>query len=603
MSDIASIASKVDALRTRHADRDRRMLDVQTVRRGNLSQLAPDLFSDEWPRPVIANMIDTTARDFANALAPLPSFNCSASSMLSDRAKAFADKRTKIANHYVESSRLSVQMFTGADQWWSYGMLVLRAMPDFSCGNPYIKVEDAIGAYPTWNGKGETVEFARIYLRSWRELVAEYPQAEQRLQRWRGAVDPQGFIEVCRWEDEGQSLVFLPQMGSLVLEQTANPLGECLVHAVRRPGLDDEIRGALDDAIWIQIARNRLQMLTLEGVDKAVRAPLVVPPDVADVPVGVDAILRTSNPGGVQRARLDVPPQAFSAVDQLRQEQLVGSSSPEARSGSIDASVITGQGVQQLMGGFNSHISGAQIVFVDAMKCVLAKCFRIDEKYFGGKSKTVHGQQAGVPYTITYKPTKDIAGDHTVDVHYGFASGLDPNRALVFLLQAEGAGLISKDFTRRALPVGLNAVEEAQQLMIEALRQSSVQAVAGYVQSIPQLAAAGQDPTEAVFRTAQIIDGLEKGKTIEAVIMQAFAPKQPPAQANPGSPSQPGSDSPAGGAPQGFNSATGVPSQLTPGEESAGPGARPALAQFLAGVSSSGAPQLAARINRQVPAV
>jgi hypothetical protein len=39
--------------------------------------------------------------------------------------------------------------------------------------------------------------------------------------------------------------------------------------------------------IWIQLARHRLQMLKMEGIEKSVRAPLVVTPDVGEVPLGL----------------------------------------------------------------------------------------------------------------------------------------------------------------------------------------------------------------------------------------------------------------------------------------------------------------------------
>ena len=67
---------------------------------------------------------------------------------------------------------------------------------------------------------------------------------------------------------------------------------------------------------------------------------------------------------------------------------------------------------------------------------------------------------AGARYAVKYTPSKDIAGDHTVDISYGFAAGLDPNRATVLLLQLDGASLVSRDYIRRTLPVDINAVEE-----------------------------------------------------------------------------------------------------------------------------------------------
>jgi hypothetical protein len=77
---LGGIPSRVDALRARYQNRDQRMSEVQAVRRGNIESIAPDLFNEAWKRPIVANMIDTAARDMAAMLAPLPAFNCSAAS-------------------------------------------------------------------------------------------------------------------------------------------------------------------------------------------------------------------------------------------------------------------------------------------------------------------------------------------------------------------------------------------------------------------------------------------------------------------------------------------------------------------------------------------
>jgi hypothetical protein len=86
-------------------------------------------------------------------LAPLPTFNCSASTMLTEKAKRFADKRTKIVNNYVQSSPLGLQMQTGADQYSTYGLLTLCVEPDFDKAMP-IYVEDSFNTYPVWNRHG-----------------------------------------------------------------------------------------------------------------------------------------------------------------------------------------------------------------------------------------------------------------------------------------------------------------------------------------------------------------------------------------------------------------------------------------------------------------
>lgn len=605
MSDLSVINARVNALRARYADRDRRMADVQAIRRGNAADVAPDLFNDKWQRPIVANMIDTAARDSAAVLAPLPAFNCSAASGLSDRAKAFADKRTKIVRNYLEHSEFEHQMQRGADQYNSYGMLVVHVMPDFEHNMPRIQVEDAVGAYPIWDSRGRTVMMARVYYRDWYSLIADYPQdayLRELKNTYPMGVGPNGKVEVIRYSDAERVVEYLPMMGDYTLVDMANSLGMCHYVCVQRPGLDDEIRGAYDDVVWVQLARHRIQTLLMEGIDKAVRAPLVVTPDVGDLPTGPDAVI-TAQQGvtSIGRARLDVPPQAFAAVEQLKSEQQIGAMSPEARSGNIDASVVTGRGIQQLMSGFSAQIAQAQISFKTAFRRTIELAFQMDEKFFGSIEKELRGNDNGVPYAIKYVPARDIKGDHTVDISYGFAAGLDPNRALVFLLQADGAGLVSKDYVRRNLPVDLNAVDEEKKIVVEQSRTALVQAFSALAQSIPQMIAAGQDVTGILANQAKFIELLQKGKTVEEAVAATLAP--PPAQQGPGGPEggqgPPGAGG-SGGPPSGFGEG-GLPAGLQANIATEGPGGRPDLQQFFAGLNSSGNPNLSAVVSRMNP--
>jgi hypothetical protein len=597
-SELGGIPERVMALRARYAQRDQRMAEVQSIRRGNFEAIAPDLFNDQWKRPVVANLVDVSARDMAAVLAPLPSFNCSAASGLSESAKKFADKRTKIARSYITQSELELQMLRGADQYNSYGMLVLCVEPDFETKMPRISVEDAVGAYPVWNSKGETVEFARAYYRDYYSLLADYPKLALDKARYAAGVAHNNRVQVVKYVSKSRILVYLPEWGDLVLEDMANPVGECYYLAIQRPGLDDEIRGAYDDVIWVQLARHRIQMLLMEGIDKAVRAPLVVPPDVGDIALGPDAVITTQ--GGVAsvgRARLDMPQQAFAATEQLKSEQQLGSMSPESRMGQQDASVITGRGVQQLMAGFSSQIAAAQTAFKSAFRRAIRLAFLLDEKVFGEVEKEIRGNDAGVPYSIKYMPRKDLAGDHTVDVTYGFAAGLDPNRALVFLLQADGAGLVSKDYVRRNLPTDINAVEEEKKIAIEQSRMALVAAFGALAQSIPQLAASGGDPTSVIKQQAQFIELMQKGETVEAAALKVMTPPEPPPgpQMSPPGMPMPGDPMAAGAPAPGGDMAGALPMAMPE------PGGRPPLQEFIAGLRANGNPNLQAAVSRQNP--
>ena len=84
MLTVKEIAAKATRLQTKYAARDQRMRDVLSVRQGDMSKVYPSMFSEDYPKPLVANFIDVAARDLAEAMAPMPSFNCSATNMVSD---------------------------------------------------------------------------------------------------------------------------------------------------------------------------------------------------------------------------------------------------------------------------------------------------------------------------------------------------------------------------------------------------------------------------------------------------------------------------------------------------------------------------------------
>ena len=83
---LKEITRKVDSLFMQFQPRDHAAMQVRAVRHGDFDLIAPGIFPSDWPRPVCANIVDNMARDFAAKLTPLPSFNCSGSSSLSQTA-------------------------------------------------------------------------------------------------------------------------------------------------------------------------------------------------------------------------------------------------------------------------------------------------------------------------------------------------------------------------------------------------------------------------------------------------------------------------------------------------------------------------------------
>ena len=529
MLSVAQISARVESLRSRSVDRDRRQLDVLAVRKGQISQVYPEFFPEGVDANVVANFIDIVARDLSEVMAPLPAINCSAANQVSDRARTFADKRTRIATNYFSNSDLQVQMYQGADQYITFGFVPFIIELDEEAGLPRIRIESPIGAYPEFDRYGRCIAFAKKYSLTLAELVSQYPEFEIQLlgaDRYEQNLDAR--IDLIRYYDKEQSTIFIPSRNNLVLSQAKNPLGKMQVVIAKRPSVDGEMRGQFDDVLGIQLLRNRFALLAMEAAEKSVQAPIVVPGDVQELQLGGDAIIRTNSPAGVRRVDLNIPAGAFTEQQVLLNELRTGTRYPESRTGNIDASIITGQGVQALMGGFDTQVKSAQAIFASALKDVISVCFEMDEKLFNF-TKTIRGVDAGSPYSLEYTPSKDIKADYTADVRYGMLAGLNPAQGLIFMLQALGGKLISKDMAMRELPFGINVTQEQEKIEIEDMRTALIGAMQAYSQAIPQMAVQGQDPTEIVKKIAEVIKARQKGRTLEDAIEDIFAPELPPA--------------------------------------------------------------------------
>jgi hypothetical protein len=521
------VFARVESLRHLNGERDQRNLDVLAVRQGKIADVYPDFFPEGIDANVVANFIDIVARDLSEVMAPLPAVNCSAANAVNDRARNFADKRTRIASNYFAHSDLAVQMYQGADWYITYGFLPFVIELDEDAKLPRIRIENPVGAYPEFDRYGRCVAFAKRYSMTLGELVSQFPDYEAQLLGRRGYdQDLTAQVEMIRYYDKDQSIIYVPNKENLVLSQAANPIGKMHIVVARKPSIDSELRGQFDDILGIQLLRNRFALLAMEAAEKSVQAPIVLPTDVNELQLGGDAVIYTSNPAGVRRVELNIPQGAFQQSALLNSELRVGARYPEGRTGNIDASIVTGQGVQALMGAFDTQVKSAQAIFAAALRDVISICFEVDELIFP-QEKTIRGVDSGSPYEITYKPSKDIKKDYSADVRYGMLAGLNPAQGLIFMLQALGGGLISKDMAMRELPFTVNVTQELEKIEIENMRTALLGSLTAMTQAIPQMAATGGDPSGLVNKIAAVIKARQKGVSLEDAIEATFAPQQP----------------------------------------------------------------------------
>lgn len=587
---MADYAAKFDALRKRHSERDVRMREVSLARQGQIDTVFPGLFPDnQWSRPIVANLIDVAAKDMSEQVGVLPTLTASGDSNLQESSRSNAEKRTKIGAYIVAASRLSSENITAADRFVTYGFVAYRVEPNFKEKRAHIHVEPVIGSYWDADRFGNLKVYAHVYQRKAGDLAALFPEYADRII---GNGDESSMVEVARWYDSSVSVMFMPGRSGLVLASVPNKIGRVPVALALRPSFDGEARGQFDDVLPVYAAKARLAHLTMKAVQKSVEAPLALPADVNRLPVGPDAVIRSNSPEKIRRVPIEVPQYAFAENGVLSDELKFGSRFPEARAGTLDSSVVTGQGVKALMAGFDGQVKIAQMVLGESLAEAVSIAMMVEEAYFGETEKDVSGSVNGMPFRLKYKPSRDIKGNYGITPEYGLMAGLDPNRSLVWALQARGDKLISRSFVRRNLPVALNASEEERMIDMEEMRDSLKSGVASLAAAIPQMAGTGQDPLPIIAKLATVISERKNGKPIEDAVAKAF--EQPKPKPTPAAPE--GMPGAADAGPQ--------PPDLTEGpvQNQALPQGPPPMQQLLAGLTGKGTPVLAGRVVRQVPA-
>lgn len=589
-----SLLKRYEALVSAGAERQLRNGQVSAARRGDINAVMPGAFPSNWPRPIIANILDTTARDLAEVLARMPAIDCNSSIQTTEKAKKFSSKRTKIALYYVEHSRLKLQLYSGCDWLFSFAAMPIVIEPDFDAKCPRFRLDDPRGAYWETDFYGNT----KLYAKTWEDTIAslatKFPDVSRMIRSnpiTNREDDDGSKLCVVQLFVENEVVLFLPERQGLVLRRTEHRFGRPPVVVAERPKWDEHGRGQFDDVMWVWLARARMAVYGLEAAEKAVRAPIAVPDDVTQISFGADAIIRTNNPDKVRRVPIELPNSSLIESSVLDKEIADGTRTPAARRGDIDASIVTGRGVEALTAIYSTQIATAQDVVGDALRRAIQMAFEMDEAYWSEETKTVNGIASGAPFTETYQPSKDIAGDYTCSVTYGMTAGMDPNRAIVFLLQLRADQSIDRDTMQRMLPFDVDVDQLQRRIDIEQMTDGMKQGMLALLANAPIMGQQGIDPLQTLQRAAEIIKARENGTPFHEAVLEAFTPEPQAAPTDPMAAIMQQLQGGGGGQPQ------------APGDNSyLGAGAAPDVSMILAGLTQGGNPNLQYNVSRRLPA-
>lgn len=595
------------------AHRDRIQEVIHEVRQGNIKQLFPSEldFNIDFNGSPTANFIDVVARELAEGIAPLPALACVSGRMQTDADKSRAERKNHIGMNYWRHSRLEIRMLTAADQYVTYGFLPILIEPDVDEQMPYICPLDPRGSYYEMDRYGHVKNFAQTFKKSIDELCAEFPEYASTIRTdpttKRDVESGQHKLEVIRWVDDQDVLLMLPARDNMILDQYKHKMKRAPVVLVERPG-DGTARGQFDDIVFVQVGRAIMATLALEAAHIAVQSPIAIPDDMDELPVGPHALMSSEHADQIRRVNLELPPTIFAEGQLMDQEMRVGARYPEIRSGNIQgASVITGRGVQELMGTFDAQIRSAQMIWKEALQAATSMCFEMDEVWWPKVTKTINGTLSGESFEFTYQPAKDIGQRYACTVTYGFATGMQPAQAFITLLQLEGAGLIAPGTAQQNLPFGVDPIQEQRKIRVHEWRQALQQGVFAYLQASGQIAAQGGDPSDLFALGSAVIKRMQDGETVEDALNAAFEQQQAEKQAKEqaaqaaAQAAGPGQAGPGGPGGQDINGAAGLPPGVAPGQAGMPAGGQPTIERMISGFRGDGSlPVSEATIQRRV---
>lgn len=579
-------ARRYNEMRGRFNKRDTNMHLVHMVRAGRMHEVAgmAQYFSDEIPRSVSANLVRVAAEDLRNVMGTLPALDCSSGNGIAATDKRRAITKNRIGRNIWDESRLETEFVNFADHYNSYGVAILHTVPDFDRKMPIITVEDPQGFYYLKDGWGRVAECAKIWEMDQEALCHAFPEAEGRLKKgYSSAVNSS--ITVVRYthKDMGTYL-FLPGHNNMLLQHVPSVIeGELPYHIVELPSLSDIPGGRFDETVWIQYARVLMTQYTFRAAERSINAPMILPRDVSNVEMGIDSHIYTDGwKPGMGIMGLNVPREVFAYNETLEAEARDSAGYPDGRNGRVNASIVTGRGVEALMGTFDTQIKTAQMLFKRALEDSTEYAFKVYLKYFPDDPKTICGVDNGQSYRVVIRPSKDIGRDYEVNCTYGFMLGNSPAQAVMMLLQFQNGDLLSKESVQKKLPWDIDVDMENRQIHVQRLNDSILAGVAAYSQSLGILLQQGLPASQVFDPIVKLIKARQNGKELAEAALEAFTPPEP--EVSEASPAMPGGMPPEAG-PMGAGGPGGLgamaPSGLlkgvAPGQAGMPPGGLPTI--------------------------
>lgn len=470
--------------RQRYAERDERMVTIDSVVQGEYAQVDPEEDSVESRSP---NLIQVALEDTAEAASMLPTIRV-APDRPGPTAKKQAAKMEQIAAGYFDTSKMDLLITSTVMDLAAFGIGAWVVWPDKDQRLPLIEWRDPRHCYPEPGMRpGDAVRncfFARVvYITqlplAYQELLKETitdpkilePNVKVTLVEW---FDEEEVVIAALWESGvtagaggvyGTESTYTP----VELERWNHRLGVCPVVVGARFSLDGEHRGQFDQVVGSLLAHVRLMGMVLDYADQAVYSDVWVRDLIGEMPYGGGAYIELGPQGAIGR----VPP-AVTSLNVVQDLQMlvdnihVGGRWPKSRPGEIDQSIASAKFLEATAGMMNTAIKTYHSILRRMMEQALRVAFLTDVKYFPGK-KTVSGILRNQEFVEEYEAS-DINLKHKVRVEYGLGLGRDPAQSAVLMLQYAGQEYISKEWVQENIEGLTDVAREQARIDVEKLQ-------------------------------------------------------------------------------------------------------------------------------------
>ncbi len=561
--------------------------EAETMTRGlaNLWRDAVNSKGDMGPDfKLVRNLIYDVCVKYQTYLSNLPMIHVPNERPDSRRAKAQASlKERAIYGSWAEAG-----MVNALNQGAWYGPLmgdwVLGIMPNFDKKCVYAIVRSPEFAYPLPGADGSA---SKTILFRWETTAAA---AKRDYPNWDGkARAGSKSVEILEFSDGD---CFQRWVNGQQVNGVEHGLGFNLFDQVPFIQVPGEVwnHSAVEQAVGLTQAGSMLWSLEMQAAIENVFPRLVLEDPMKfseDIDTGPGAVIAV-NPGG--KAYYLQTPGVGGGVPMLQENERAikqDTSMPDVNFGQFDASIITGKAINALQGaGTGSLVEMVQgashgpalTSWNEKALTIYQRMWSEDQIYLQGVKPSSMVDLNPRQFAISFKG-KEIVGSARNDVVFG--PYMDAHGKLVMALQAQGAGLVSKAYSREQ--IGIPDSDEMQaEIMEEVIEEAVIGAVIQALQADPS----AESGDQASAQMGAYLDG----GPVRAPLNPAPPPGSPPVLGGPpagGPPGGPGLPPP--GVQPGGGQLSSPPLQLPPGSPQPQAGAPPEAApQTPAAPASAG---------------